>query len=110
MDNLLFVGCGGALAAGLFTAYVDFHTTEVVPTLLVILTSTFVLGTLYGRLGWLWALIVAGCLAGAHVLAPRFGMIPRDAGHLGNPLWLMILSIPAAITAYVGAGLRRAMH
>lgn len=106
MNKLALLSCFGAVVAGLYTAYVDFHATEVQAPLLVILISTFVLGMLCGRLGWLWALIVAGCLTGAHVLAPQFGIFPRDGGHIGNPLSLMILALPAAISAYAGAGVR----
>ncbi len=107
MKRAVLFPCLGATAAGLFTAYVDFHATEELATLLVIVVTTFVLGILYGRLGWLWALIVAGCLTGAHLIAPHFGIYPRDGGHIGNPLSLMVVALPAAISAYSGAALRR---
>ncbi len=106
MNKLPLFSCLGALAAGLYTAYVDFNATQVQAPLLVILVSSFLLGMIYGRLGWLWALMVAGCLTGAHLLAPHFGILPRDGGHIGNPLSLMVLAVPAAVSAYIGAGVR----
>ena len=106
MSKTVLFSCFGALAAGLCTAYVDFHATEVAAPLLVIVVSTFILGIIHGRLGWVWALIVAGCLTGAHLIAPHFGVSPRDGGHIGNPLSLLIVALPAALSAYFGATLR----
>lgn len=106
MNKTAFVASVFAFAAGLYAAYVDFHATEELATLLVIVVPTFLLGILYGRLGWLWALIVAACLTGAHIIAPYFGVFPRDGTHIGNPLSLMILALPAAVSAYFGAGVR----
>jgi hypothetical protein len=97
----------GVLIAGFCTAYVDFHAIEETATLLVLIVSTFAAGFAYGRLGWLWALIVAVCLTGAHWIAPHFGILPRDGEHIGNPLSLMIVALPASVSAYLGAGLRR---
>lgn len=104
--NKLAVCCLSALAAGIYTAYVDFHATEVQAPLLVMLVGSFLLGIIYGRLAWLWAFILAGCLTGAHLLAPRFGILPRDGAHIGNPLSLMIVALPATVSAYFGAGFR----
>jgi hypothetical protein len=110
MNKAALFSCVGALAAGLYTAYVDFHATEVSATMLVVVSTSFVLGFLYGRLAWLWAVIIAGCLTAAHVLAPSlrlwFGISPRDAGNIGNPLSLMIVALPAALSAYFAAGIR----
>lgn len=95
-----------AIAAGVYTAYIDFHATEVTPTLLAIVITAFTLGVACGRLAWLWALLLAATLTSAHLLAPLFGILPRDGGNIGNPLSLMIVALPAAVCSYLGAGLR----
>jgi hypothetical protein len=100
------LSCFGVFAGGLFAAYVDFHATEVQATMLVVLATAFAFGAIYPRGAWLWAMLVPFCLAASHWIAPRFGILPRDAGHLGNPFYLMILAVPAAASSYLGAGLR----
>ena len=96
-----------AAACGLVAAYVDFHNDEPQPALLVILTSSFVLGMLSRRFAWLYAGSVAFVFALAHWIGPELSIQPLFPMK-GGPWWtLMILAIPAAIASYAGVGFRR---
>ena len=109
MNKTVLFSVFGALVAGLCASYLDFHAMQVQAPMLVIFGATFLLGILYGRFAWLSALIVAACLTLSHVIAPHFGISPRDpqeTAHIGNPLSLMIVALPAAVSAYIGAGFR----
>ncbi len=105
MSTTAIIATLAAVAGGLFAAYVDFHATEVQATMAVILATSFAAGAICPRLAWLWALLVAACLTASHLIAPRFGIHPLDAVH-GSSLSLMLVALPAGVSAYLGAASR----
>lgn len=99
-----------AVAAGLFAAWVDFHNDEPQTPMLVIVIGSFILGAIRPRQAWLWGLIIGLCMPAAHLIGPRLGMHPIDAGSSASSsgaLSLAVLVIPAIICAYLGAGFRK---
>jgi len=83
-------------AGGAYATYVDFHATEVQPTLLVFVASGFVLGCLMPRRAWRRALVLAALLPVSQVIAFA---LRHDATAHGHPylsrLWCFFpLSLP----------------
>jgi hypothetical protein len=99
-----------AIGAGLFAAWVDFHNDEPQAPMLVIVIGSFLLGVIRPQKAWLWGLIIGLCMPAAHLIGPRLGMHPIDAGTAATSsgaLSLAVLIIPAIICAYLGAGFRK---
>lgn len=96
-----------AFGCGVFAAYIDFHNDEPQAPMLVILVSTFLTGALAPKFAWLSAATITGTFALAHAVGPRIGIEPLYPME-GGPWWsLFVLVIPAAISAYLGVGVRR---
>ena len=104
MKRFLWLIPCAAIACGLLAAYVDFHNDEPQPPLLIILTSAFVLGILCARFAWVPASIIVFAFALAHWAGPYLHLYPRYPME-GGPWWsLFVLTIPAGLSAYAGAG------
>ncbi|HMF77194.1 MAG TPA: hypothetical protein VK604_16165 [Bryobacteraceae bacterium] len=99
-----------AVLGGLFATYIDFRQTEVQSTILAVLVTALVAGAIDSRLAWLTALLVPACLAAGYSILPHFGISPAEDCSLGSPRSLMVLAVPAALSAYAGAGLRRTIR
>ena len=94
-----------AFTGGAFAGWVDFNNDEPQAAALVVLAVTFLVGFLLPRRAWLWAIIVALCLPGMHLLLRGLGYHPVSLPEPGFYASLLAL-IPAFIGAYWGALLR----
>jgi hypothetical protein len=95
----------GAIAVGLYAAYVDHHNrTEVYPTLFVVLVGSFILGMIRPAGAWRWAVIVG---LGVPFAGPPLTLTTRVASP-GAWAILGVVLIPGLIGVYTGSTLRRA--
>ncbi len=90
-----------ALAAAIFTGWVDFNNDEPQAAVLVILVSTTLLGGLLPARAWLWAIIVALGLPAMYLLLRSLDYHPVSPP---SPAWYasLLAIIPAFLGAYAG--------
>jgi hypothetical protein len=108
MDLKLLVATIAAVAASVFTGYVDFHNKEVQAPMLVLLVSTFCLGAVLPRYAWIWATVIGLSIAGESIVCRTLGLSAAYNGPSSAGSQLFVL-IPAFFGAYCGALLRRAI-
>jgi len=94
----------GALALAALVGWLDFHSDEVQPAVLLILVITAALSFAAPTKAWLWALIMGLSVEATYLVALSAGLVPRApmtpvAGGL-------LALIPAAIGAASGVGVR----
>lgn len=98
-----------ALLCGLFAGWIDFQTTEIQATLLVVLIGSAALGFIQPRGAWRWAILIALGLPLAYSLFPLFGLLPKEQPNPGVYATLIAL-LPALVGAYGGVLIRRTIH
>ncbi len=107
-----------ALAAGIFTGYVDFHSSEVFIPVLLILGFAFIFGYLLPAIAWRLALLIGLGVPLVALAAYYFGYEPKfveelkklhsDYSHnLKDALGSLLAFIPAFIGAYGGVILKK---
>ena len=91
-----------ALVGAGFAGWVDFNNDEPQAAVLVILVFTGMLGMLFPKRAWLWAIIVGLGVPAVYLVARAMGAQPAS---LPSPGWYasIIALIPAFIGAYAGA-------
>lgn len=96
--------------------YVNLHNDEVQAPLLIVLLSTFLLGSGSPRRAWVWAIIIALGVPLSSLLALKTGLVyPCRPGHpyscepmtASTALSTFVLVVPALISAYLGVLLRQ---
>ena len=89
-----------AVAGGSYATYVDFHATEVQPTLLVFVVSGFVLGSIIPQRAWRRALVLAALLPASQVIAfaLRHGEPARGHPYLSR----FMIFLPALAASLIG--------
>ncbi|HZP59272.1 MAG TPA: hypothetical protein VFB27_03030 [Opitutaceae bacterium] len=94
-----------AVICGHLAVCIDFLATEVQATLLVLLLSGFLVGTVASRPGWRWALLIAVWLPLLHVALFAFALVHSGAveGFSRHPyLSRLLLLLPALVASLVG--------
>lgn len=82
--------------------WIDLQASEVQPVVLLILSSTALLGFVQPPRAWLWALIIGSGILTAHLIGPWLGLNPLYEVQ-PNVFATLIALIPAFIGAYIGA-------
>jgi hypothetical protein len=98
-----------ALLSAALAGWVDFNNDEPQAALLVILSSTAILGALFPIRAWLWAMIVALGLPAVYLVSRAMGYQPASPP---SPGWYasLLAIIPAFIGAYAGVCVRLIMN
>lgn len=103
------VGLGTAIAIAACVGYVDQHNDEVWAALILILSTTFALGFILPRYGWLWAFLIGGSVPVAALIGWGIGYVPPCHPGIVCPpsnvqaMQSTVALIPAFIGAYAGA-------
>lgn len=100
-----------ALLIAAFLGYMNLHNDEVQAPLLVLLLSSFLIGSFRPRWAWVWALIIGLGIPLSSLLALHIGVsYPCRPGHpyscepmtVFNALSTFVLVVPALVSAYLG--------
>jgi len=89
----------GALVFGLLTGWLDFHATEVQPSVLLVIAFSFGFSAANPKMAWLIALLMGGGIPVVAGAARRLGFVPADQG---SSVWYAGIVLPLAI-AFVAA-------
>ena len=105
-----------AILIAAYSGYVNLHNDEVQAPLLVLLLSSFLLGSIRPRRAWVWALIIGLGIPLSSLLALQIGVsYPCRSGHpyscepmtLSTALSTFVLVVPGLVSAYLGVFLRQ---
>ena len=98
-----------AVALGLVVGWLDLHVTEVVVTVLALLTSGLLLGLIQPAAAWRWALLIAIGLPIMAVAVIKFGL--RTAEPVQPDLRITAVALMFALLgAYIGVFIRYLMR
>jgi len=94
-----------AVAISCCAVSVDLHNDEVQAAVLVLLAGGFLVGTVWPRGAWRWALILGLSIFIGDNAAPRLGIValPIQPINWGT----LVALVPAFIGTYIGVGVRR---
>ena len=67
-----------ALGAAAFIGFVELHSTEVTPTVGLIVLAASLLGFARRRWHWVWGTLIGAAVPAAYVFAAVFGVTPRE--------------------------------
>ena len=94
-----------AVILGLVVGFVDLHVTEVVVTVVALLTSGMLLGLIQPKGTWRWALLIAIGLPIMEFVAIRTGMQTAEPARL-DPLIALVALVLAFLGTYLGVFMR----
>ena len=98
-----------SLALGLFTGWLDLHVTEVIVTILALVTSGLLLGLVQPSAAWRWAILIAIGLPIMELVAIKFSMQTAEPARLDLLIALVAL-VFALLGAYTGVLIRYIMR
>ena len=98
-----------ALILGLVAGWLDMHVTEVVVTILALMTFGLLLGLIQPAAAWRWSLLIAVGLPIMAVGAIKFGMKTEEPPQL-DPLIILVALGFALLGAYIGVFIRYIMR
>jgi hypothetical protein len=101
--NLVCTALGVIL--GLVVGYLDLHVTEVIVTVVALLTSGLLLGLIQPKGTWRWALLIAIGLPIMEFVAIRTGMQTAEPARL-DPLIALVALVLAFLGTYLGVFMR----
>jgi len=94
-----------AVILGLVVGFLDLHVTEVVVTVVALLTSGLLLGLIQPKGTWRWALLIAIGLPIMEFVAIRTGMQTAEPARL-DPLIALVALVLAFLGTYLGVFMR----
>lgn len=98
-----------AVAIGLVAGWIDLHVTEVIVTILTLLTSGLLLGLVQPKAAWRWAILIAIGLPIMEFIAIKFGLQTAEPVHPDFRIVLPAL-VFTMLGAYVGVFIRYLAH
>ena len=100
---------GLAVALGLVVGWLDLHVTEVVVTILALLTFGMLLGLIQPTAAWRWALLIAIGLPIMSIAAIKFGWRTAEPVQLDLRVTIVVLLF-ALLGVYIGVFIRYIMR
>ena len=95
-----------AVILGLVVGWLDVHTTQVVVTIMALLTVGLLLGLLQPRAAWRWAVLIAVGLPIMAAVAHLTGMQTAEPARLDVRIAIVALAV-ALVGCYIGVLARR---
>ena len=94
-----------AVALGLVAGWLDLHVTEVIVTILALMTGGLLLGLIQPKAAWRWALLIAIGLPLMAIVAIKFSL--RTAEPVQPDIRISIVALVfASLGAYIGVFIR----